>query len=299
MVIHEKLFNKPGLSLERLQSFCLVVEKGGFKKAAGKRPYRQAQFSRQVADLAKFFGSDLFIGRSNKLTPKGEKLSKVASAYFSDLERLMETSSDPIDLRIAAGESAFNHIVPRLLGGETKKLTRSVILLDRTSDASLEDILNYKADLAIVGKSIRDNRVHSVRLKESPTILIVSKEFNKNFYTENDIKRLSHNPTVLLSGEGSYRQAILDKFGRNQPNIIMQAPSFEVVKTCVASGIGVSYIPEYCFTQADSETLERHTPPLFQKVTRELFLIYRKNLPEISEVFGKIVASILRKFPAK
>lgn len=300
MAMYEKLFEKTGISLERLHSFCLVAEQGGFNKAAGKHPYRQAQFSKQVADLEKYFGFSLFFrkGRTITLSPNGKSLYQTASNYLAELERLLtKTELQSIPLTISAGESVISYVIPSLLDEAIQKMSRSITLIDRTSPESLEDILNYKSDLAIVGRNVKDKRVVCVRLLKSNTVLITPKEHSKKFYTGDNIKLLSENPTVLLSGKGSYRQTILTAFGRHNPKLVLEAPSFAAVKTYVAAGMGVSYIPQYCFTAADATSLDNCVPAPFKSITRELYLIYRKNLPDLSEVAGKIITQILKKFP--
>ncbi|HOW59786.1 MAG TPA: LysR family transcriptional regulator [Candidatus Omnitrophota bacterium] len=299
--MYEKLFEKTGLSLERLRSFCLVAEQGGFNKAAGKHPYRQAQFSKQVADLEKYFGFSLFVrkGRSITLSPNGKALYLTASNYLAELERLLtKTETQSIPLSISAGESVINYVIPSLLDEDIQKMSHSITLIDRTSPESLEDILSYKSDLAIVGRSIKDKRIICVRLIRSNTVLITSKKYPKKFYTGDNIKLLSENPTVLLSGKGSYRQTILSTFGKQNPKLVLEAPSFAAVKTYVAAGMGVSYIPQYCFTPTDANILDTCIPAPFKSAIRELFLIYRKNLPDLSQTAGKIISQILKKFPS-
>ena len=48
-----------GISIERLQTLCAVVEAGSIAGAAGPDPNRQSQFSRQLKELEKALGTSV------------------------------------------------------------------------------------------------------------------------------------------------------------------------------------------------------------------------------------------------
>ena len=81
------LLSQSGLSLDRLQSFCLVAEAGGVTKAAKGDAARQSQFSRQIKELEEFVGTELLrrSGRGVTLTEAGRQLHTLAREHFAAL----------------------------------------------------------------------------------------------------------------------------------------------------------------------------------------------------------------------
>src|SRR2546428_10036760 len=89
-----QLLQETGLSLDRLQSFCLVAEAGGVTKAAKGDPARQSLFSRQVKELEEFFGTELVRrkGRGIALTAARQRLHLLAREQLLALSDLQKAS---------------------------------------------------------------------------------------------------------------------------------------------------------------------------------------------------------------
>ena len=109
------LLSTSGLSLDRLQSFCLVAEAGGVTKAAKGEAARQSQFSRQLKELEEFFGVELMrrSGRGVTLTEAGRRLHVLAREHFAALgDFKADCASEPARLTVAAGDS-LNRLAER------------------------------------------------------------------------------------------------------------------------------------------------------------------------------------------
>ena len=104
----DDLFRESGLSLERLRTFCMVAEHGGFLKAASGDSVRQSQFSHQIAALERFFGAPLLErrGRTVVLTRAGADLHRRATMILGQLEEFkLRQGTGVVRLKIAAGIS--------------------------------------------------------------------------------------------------------------------------------------------------------------------------------------------------
>ena len=104
------LFDRNGLSIERLRSFIAVAEAGSITLAALGKPSRQSLISRQMDDLEKFYGFKLTErrGRNIIFTPAGEALvvaARVALAQLADVAAV--TAEAPLDVSIGAGDSVI------------------------------------------------------------------------------------------------------------------------------------------------------------------------------------------------
>src|SRR6266496_1122361 len=90
MVKFKSLFQKTGLSLDRLRNFALIADAGGLSLAAGGASSRMSLFSKQVRELEAFFGVALTVrqGRAVKLTDAGRELAQLARAHLGGLADL-------------------------------------------------------------------------------------------------------------------------------------------------------------------------------------------------------------------
>ena len=110
----DELFERSGLSLERLKTFCEITQHKGITRAAGGDSVRQSQYSRQLKELENYFGAELFVRRRNlfQLTPAGMKLLVVVNDFFSTLSTVRNEIKDlPQTIAFGAGESIFNWLL--------------------------------------------------------------------------------------------------------------------------------------------------------------------------------------------
>lgn len=295
MNIYHLLFQHKGLSLERLQSFCLVAEKGGFNKAAGENIYKQSQYSRQIADLEKFFGASLFIrkGKTIELSPQGQELHSVCKDFFSSLHALKSTASTRKEnLIISAGQSVIDFLMPQAFDDQLIKDLKSATFISRNSEEAVEDVLNYNSHCAFVSRVIRDKDIASILILSSPIVIVYANNNKKNLYVGNDIAQLSRNPLAIMQGQGDLRNSILKLFGRNKPNIIFEAPTFLALKRFAATGKAMAFIPRYTLSPEDKETLKESPLPTKSALNRSIYLIWRKNLANQNKPLMKIIRQL-------
>ncbi len=116
----DKLFSERGLSLERLRVLVEVHDAGSIAQAAPGDPIRQSQYSRQLRELAEFFGCEVARrkGKLLKLTAEGARLAELARAQLRALDDFRaECAAETIDYTIAAGDSIIHWLVIPRLGG--------------------------------------------------------------------------------------------------------------------------------------------------------------------------------------
>jgi len=294
--MYKDLFLTTGLSLERLHSFCLVVSAGGFNKAAGDNIYKQSQYSKQIAALEKFFGCPLFLrkGRKSELTKQGKTLFDLANGFFSQLEVFRNSASEEkLNLVISSGQSVIDFLLAPLFNKELFEKISSVSFQGKATEEALNDVLSYRAHFAIVGKQIKNKDVTTTKIISSKTVMIYKKERSGLFYIGSNLKKLSENLAVMLTGTGLYKQKLLKAFSKNTPKTLIEVPSFGAIKTYVMQHNVVSYVPEFCITDSDKEILATYSCNELSKITRDLFLIYRKNVLQYNEDLETIIALII------
>jgi len=107
-----------GISIERLQTLCAVVEAGSIAGAAGPDPNRQSQFSRQLKELEKALGTSLFnrIGKALLPNEHGRSVALASQTFFASLDEIVNAALAKADtIRLGAGESVLRWwIMPHL-----------------------------------------------------------------------------------------------------------------------------------------------------------------------------------------
>ena len=170
-IMHESLFAKSGLSLDRLRSFSEVVQAGGITAAAKGDPNRQSQFSRQLKELEEFFGAELFIhGRRRfALTSAGKALHGIVQMQFAALDELRRTCAEtPVELRVGAGESLLQwFLLPRLPELRQSLSSTSFVLQNLQTEEILARLMDGRTDFGLirhnaVGKSLKSARLFTL-----------------------------------------------------------------------------------------------------------------------------------------
>jgi DNA-binding transcriptional LysR family regulator len=114
----EALFQRSGLSLDRLRSFLAVADAGAIARAAPGNPIKQSQLSRQLGELEEFFGKALVErrGRGLALTEAGTRLAVVVREALQGLADVAARAPEhAITASLGAGDHLLHGwIIPRL-----------------------------------------------------------------------------------------------------------------------------------------------------------------------------------------
>ena len=108
-----------GISIDRLQTLCAVVEAGTIVSAAGPIRNRQSLFSRQLKELEKAFGTSLFdrVGKTLRLNDNERRVVLAAHTFFGSLDDVMNaavTAAETVSL--SANEAVLRWLVMPHLG---------------------------------------------------------------------------------------------------------------------------------------------------------------------------------------
>lgn len=117
--MYRELFQRRGLSLDRLQALVRVADAASLISAAGNNPVLQSQFSRQLRDLENFFECSLTKrnGKNLVMSSAGHRLAQLSRLYLSGLHDFMqEQKKEPRVIRVGAGERLSRWLLAPLLG---------------------------------------------------------------------------------------------------------------------------------------------------------------------------------------
>jgi DNA-binding transcriptional LysR family regulator len=153
----ETIFSKRGLSLERLHTLVAISQAGSIVGAAPGDPVRNSQNSRQLRELAEYFGCELAErkGKTIRLTEEGKHLAQVTREFLRTLEDFQAGCvKRHIFYTIGAGDSLIQWLViPRIASivdaiPQIHLGTQSL----KTNDI-VEGVLESRIDLGLVRKT--------------------------------------------------------------------------------------------------------------------------------------------------
>ncbi len=155
------IFQRTGLSFERLKTFCEVVDAGGISHAAPGDPNRQSQFSRQIKELEEFFGTRLMNRVRGKfgLSPAGSELHAIAESHFRALDNLLRRSNGKTtSVRIAGGESVLHGVLLPILPQLKSKFPAVMLeLFNCRTEETLARLRDSRADFGLIMDKLADS----------------------------------------------------------------------------------------------------------------------------------------------
>ncbi len=207
-----ELLRQGGLSLDRLQSFCLVAQAGGVTKAARGDAARQSLFSRQVKELEEFFGTELIRrkGRGIVLTDAGARLNVIARECFSSLlDFKSQCACQPVEVVIGVGESLIRWLLmPRLDQIRERLPNVRLKFLNLPSDETVKRLVNGLIDFALVRKDAVARPLQAKSLGIMGYSLFVPAGLRTAGGGKRGLRVLDGLPLATLEGEGSFRSAL-------------------------------------------------------------------------------------------
>ena len=244
-----KSTNLGGISIDRLNTLCAVVEAGTISAAAGPDLNRQSQFSRQLKLLETALGVSLFerSGKTLKANETGRRVARAAHIFFGALDDVMDVAQAKAEtIRLGAGEAMLRWFVmphlPELMSGDPP-LRFEVRSL--TTESALRELLAGSVDLVIVRTDSVPDGVQSEAIKTVQYILAVPRTFLRSREAA-EVFEGRPLPFAELAGDGHFArtvEATATKLGLNlRP--VLKAQTFSLLVSAVESGTAAAFLPE-------------------------------------------------------
>jgi DNA-binding transcriptional LysR family regulator len=299
----DNLLQEGGLSLDRLQSFCLVAQAGGVTKAAKGDPAKQSLFSRQIKELEEFFGTELIRrkGRGVALTEAGERLNIIARECFASLSDFKsESKRRPVEVVLGTGDSIIQWLLmPRLaeIRGRIPNVRLKFLNLS-TSDA-VRRLLDGVIDFALVRKDAVVPSLVARSLGVMRYSLFIPFALQASAGRKNGLKLLDGLPLVTLEGEGSFRSelAAITKNQGMKVNIEVECSSFPLAARAVAEGNVAAILPSIAANDLRDAGVREVTVGFLKHFDREMCLASNVRLARIRPILqhvGTMLAQVCR-----
>ena len=277
------------MNLNQLKVYCEVVERNGFTRAAEALYLTQPAVSRQVRELERHYGVELFeqIGKRIFPTEAGETLYGYAKQVFHTLDDL-EVEINQLKgleaghLRIAATGTSGTYLLPPLLGRFKRKypgveLTMEIFNTQHQVEQRLREYQHL--DLGVVERPVTEESLRSEAFDDEELVIIVSPDHPlaaRDTLAASELR----GERFIFREQGSGTRALLDEeFARLDLRVkpVMELGSTAAVKEAVAAGLGVSIVPSRAIRLEIEAGLLKALRCPEMRLTRHLRYVYHKD----------------------
>jgi LysR family hydrogen peroxide-inducible transcriptional activator len=252
------------MELSQLRYVLAVAEAGNFTRAAARSNIAQPSLSQQIIKLEKELGHKLFhrLGRKAVLTDAGTAfLERARKILFEVEDATKELGDSPtFERRITVGAipTLAPYLLPTLIARSRKRHPNLQVNIREDFKATLvREMLEGEMDLALVALPMDEASIQVEVLWKEALILAVAKDHplaSKQNVTAADLA----NETFILLGSSSSLAAQVRRFCGDhhfEPRIGSRCAQVATVKALVATGAGISILPEGAKSDVDGDSL--------------------------------------------
>jgi DNA-binding transcriptional LysR family regulator len=295
------------MDLRQLEIVRAIAETGSFTGAGAQLHVSQSAISRQILLLEDEFHERLFVrlGRRVQITAAGEAILQLSHRVFSDIR---DTSASITDrqkmlsgpLNLVGGMTVCLYVFPLLLK-EFKKHHPQVDIKVATGGQQrlLRRLRTRRADLALLTLPIDDGSFTTVPVLREELMLVMPAD-HPLAATKGPVpvSALVGQPFIVFEAGSNTRRTLDEFFVREQikPRVVAETENVEIIKSMVASGLGVSIVP---FSPVERETRggSLHVARIRgQQLVRETGWVYRAG-ERVPRVVQEMMATLTRIMP--
>jgi DNA-binding transcriptional LysR family regulator len=284
---------KADLDLHKLEIFYWVAELKSFSQAAELLSLRQPTVSAHVQELETAVGGKLLYRIPGKvsLTPLGLMLAEKAKtllAFKRETVAAVEQFHGTLSGELWVGGSNIpgEYLLPQKLGAFMKKYPAVRPIL-RIGDSAgiVEDVLDGKVELGVVGAKTDEARLCFEKLWDDEMVLAVPKAHpwsQRSFVRAADLKREQFISRERGSGTLVSLLRILGKGRRTSDdvlNVAMELGSTEAIKEALMAGFGISILSRISIRHELAEGSIVEVPIRGMTMKRDFYQVYHRRRP--------------------
>jgi DNA-binding transcriptional LysR family regulator len=273
------------LNLDHLRALVEVVEQGSFSAAARKLNLSQPAVSLQIRELEARWGVQLVerLGKQAHATAPGRDLIERAQQIFRECNAAEEAMRHFHDgwlgqVHIATTLTALMYELPPVLRElrSTHPNIDLVVTNMATRDA-VERVIGNTVDLALVTLPVKSAQLKVTPLRHEMLVAILPPE-TKDVPDVVTPGYAARQPLVLETERGAVHKLVMEWLDREMPlaHAPMHVGIIEATKKAVASGLGMSIVPDVAVALPTPDYIVR---PLDPPVPCTLGLIEHRQKP--------------------
>jgi LysR family hydrogen peroxide-inducible transcriptional activator len=252
------------MELSQLRYVLAVAEEGNFTRAATRSNIAQPSLSQQIINLERELGHKLFhrLGRKAVLTDAGAAFLERARRILFEVEDATKELGDSptFERRITVGAipTLAPYLLPTLIARCRKRHPNLQVNIREDFKATLvREMLEGELDLALVSLPMSEASIQVEVLWKEALILAVPKDnplASKPRVTAAD---LANEVFILLGSSSSLAAQVRRFFGDHhfEPRIGSRCSQVATVKALVATGAGISILPEGARSDTDEGSI--------------------------------------------
>ena len=270
----------------QLRAFHLVATAGGYTGAAREAGASQANLSGQVLALERAYDVRLFdrLGRGVRLTDTGQQLFALTGRLFAledEARALLAGKSAPTrgHLRIAADSA--HHVVPLMSAIRAAHPDVTFALAIDNSDAVLDRLARYDADVAVTARGVSDPKLSTIRIRSDRIVLFAPRGHRLAGRRRVSLRAID-GVDLVLRERGSITREVLERAmaaAGVQPARITEVETREGVREVVAAGFGIGAVFESEFTDEGALVRLPVVEPGLEVAEYAVCLRQRRRLP--------------------
>ena len=274
------------LNLDHLRALTEVVRQGSFSAAARTLNLTQPAVSLQIRELESRWGVRLIerLGKQAHATIPGRDLIAHAERIFRECEAVeasMRRFRDGWLGRVHIGTTltALMYELPPILRAlRSEHPAIDLVVTNMATRFSVERILDNTIDLALVTLPVKSEQLKVTALRPQQLVAIFPAG-TKNVPPRVTPEFVAQQSLVLEHEQGAVHGLVMRWLEKEMP--LVQAPMHvgivEAAKQAVASGLGMSIVPDISVAAPSPDYIVR---PLDPPVPSTLGLIEHRNKPE-------------------
>lgn len=296
----DDLISLSGLSIDRLRSFCQIVEAGSVVAAADANPAKQSQFSRQIRDLESTLRVKLFVreGKRLRLTSDGVKLSGLTNAYFNALKDLSgDDQGAPRPIKLGAAESIVRWLLIPRLAEILSTAGAPVEIENHRTNEIVSRLESGQLDLGIIRNDAKNDALEILPFPTLRYVLMVPRAVLPDKSAEG-IRAVRLLPFVLLSGDGQFVQGVerLFKTNRIPIKVLAQVESFSLAVEAAKSIGAATFVPVQAESEFPTEFFAKVTLEGMSSINRKLAIAYSQKTAELNSRAARFALRLSRGF---
>lgn len=240
------------INLSSLRTFCEVADCLSFTQAANRLFRTQPALSRQVTQLERELGVELFIrqGRSLALTAAGKDLYTRAKRLLGEANEFQErahalANGDLGTLRVGAHPLLFSRTVPSLLTAYAKRWKNVSVSVSEGGAANLMARVEARDLDVALARYMTSDALAAKRLFPMYLIAIMSADHRLAGRSSLEVSDLQDEPLLLMSADAGSRvllEQICREDGLRLRQVVLESSVYNGLISMATAGHGIAIV---------------------------------------------------------
>lgn len=243
------------MDIRHFKTFKSIVEEGNFSNAAVRMGYTQSTITSQIQQLEQELAIKLFekIGRNMVLTPLGKELIPHTNELLDTIKKIESIGKhdDNItgELKIAIAESLMSYKLQNVLCLFKQQAPNVRLSITSLNCLAIKNILlKGEVDIGLLYDiGSQNDSLTSTTLTDFPLALVCSPLLQQDQFDFSKPDQIINTSLIINEQDCVYRKILENHFQDNNISLYntMELGSIEAIKKCVASNLGISFLPRF------------------------------------------------------